>query len=90
MSIDIEGAEFRVLPDLEDFASKDITICQLDAELHHPPMQKAIMTPNWKFQDFWKSFLWNTTFIPIKSSVVWKIHNKISFLIMVQIGVFRH
>jgi hypothetical protein len=83
LTIDIEGTEYRILPDLEKTASsihKDIVICQIDVELHDPTFQRLAMPRDWKFELFWKKFILNSSFLPVKVSKVFDLHYKITFV----------
>lgn len=83
LTLDIEGAEYRVLPDLEKkewLLQGDIIICQMDVELHLPTFHQVLAPLNENFTHFWRKFITSSPFMPIRATSVFNLHNKVTFL----------
>uniref|UniRef100_A0A914W3X3 Methyltransferase FkbM domain-containing protein n=1 Tax=Plectus sambesii TaxID=2011161 RepID=A0A914W3X3_9BILA len=83
-TLDIEGFEYPILDALKHgkpIESTGVRFCQIDVELHAEENQLQHMGANFTFTDYWRSFLANSPYLPLKS-VKFLTHRKVTLVNM--------
>lgn len=83
VTIDIEGFEYAILNALIEgnaFQRAGVRFCQIDVELHSLPNQLQAMGAKFQFYDFWRRFLSNSYYAPVKTTTTIFLHHKVTLI----------
>uniref|UniRef100_A0A914VKT7 Methyltransferase FkbM domain-containing protein n=1 Tax=Plectus sambesii TaxID=2011161 RepID=A0A914VKT7_9BILA len=81
-TLDIEGFEYPIIDALKygkPIESTGVRFCQIDIELHAENHQLQHMGDDFDFANYWRSFLANSAYLPLKS-VKFLSHRKVTLV----------